>query len=89
MPDEDNNFDDSLVLDYRKSRRHVRPKNKHCYSDFSTIDAKGLKQWLAVVFGSREWYFKIVHQVIFGEFWIITSRYYCKISPTGHAIICW
>ena len=48
MPDEDNNFDGSLVLDYRKSRRHVRPKNRHCYSDFSTIYAKGLRPGLNV-----------------------------------------
>ena len=54
MPDEDNNFDGRLFsLDYRKSKRHVRPKNRHCYSDFSTIYAKGLIAWLVVVFGNN------------------------------------
>ena len=27
MPDEDNNFDSSLVLDFRKWLRHMQPKN--------------------------------------------------------------
>ena len=27
MPDEDNNFGGSLMLDFRKYRRHVQPKN--------------------------------------------------------------
>ena len=27
MPDEDNNFGGSLVLDFRKLWRHVQPKN--------------------------------------------------------------
>ena len=27
MPDEDNNFSGSLVLDFRKWLRHVQPKN--------------------------------------------------------------
>ena len=27
MPDEDNNFGGSLVLDFRKRRRHMEPKN--------------------------------------------------------------
>ena len=53
MPDEDNNFDGSLVLDYRKSRRHVRPKNRHCYSDFGTIYGKCLIAWLVVEFGNN------------------------------------
>ena len=59
MPDEDNNFDGSLVLDYRKSRRHVRPKNKHCYSDFSTIYGKCLIADLS------EWNLAIIPRVIF------------------------
>ena len=53
MPDEDNNFDDSLVLDYRKSRGHVRPKNRHCYSDFGTIYGKCLIAWLLVEFANN------------------------------------
>ena len=53
MPDEDNNFDGSLVLDYRKSRGHVRPKNRHCYSDFGTIYGKCLIAWLLVEFANN------------------------------------
>ena len=53
MPNEDNNFDGSLVLDYRKSRRHVRPKNRHCYSDFSTIYGECLIAWLIEVFCNK------------------------------------
>ena len=47
MPDEDNNFDGSLVSHFRKWWRHVQPKN------ISLFDADGINA--RIVIGQKPW----------------------------------
>ena len=79
MPDEDNNFDGSLVLDYRKSRRHVWPKKRH---------AKGLIAWLVVVFGNNTAsdISKLSSKLYLENFELLRAAIIAKYHVQGHAI---